>query len=202
MGKISQEEIEELIKLPGQARGVTLETDLNYIKDKKGPEGAVAWEQELKKMGFPFSLGSIKAIDWYPLGLRALSLLAAKKVFNWQDKEIEDMGNAAPKYSFIVKLLLRYFVTFSKTYEESPTYWKKHYTVGELEANDYSYEKKYAVLKIKDFDIHPIMCSYLKGYFMRMCQLAIKGSKNFKAEETKCIFSGDKYHEILLKWEL
>jgi hypothetical protein len=201
MAKIIKEEIDKIIALPGQARGATLETDLKYIKEKMGQEGVAAWQGELEKMGVRLPPDGIKAIDWYPLGWRVISLLAAKEVFSWQDKDIEDMGNAAPKYSFIVKLLLRYFVTFAKTYQESPTYWKKHYTLGELEADDYSYEKKYAILKIKNFKTHPVLCPYFKGYFMRMCQMALKDSKNFTAKETKCVFAGQEYHEILLKWE-
>lgn len=198
---MNKEEIQKIIKTPGKVRGAVFQTDAAYVLNKRGREGLLKVQKELEKIGCPIDYENIKTMDWYPLGLRAISLLTIKKTFNWQDSEIEEMGNAAPKYSLIVKLLLRYFLTFEKTYKESPKYWEKHYTVGELGTPDYSLKKKYSVIQIKNFKIHPILCVYLKGYFMRICQLMLKEGKNFKVEETKCMFRNDPYHEIIIRWE-
>ncbi|GAI30984.1 unnamed protein product, partial [marine sediment metagenome] len=39
------------------------------------------------------------------------------------------------------------------------------------------------------------------GYFMRMCQMVLKGVKNFKVEEIKCTHKGDPYHDFKVSWE-
>jgi len=198
--KITKKVAEELMSIPGKVRGAVLQTDAEYVRQKKGEEALGKVEEELEKIGVPIDYGNIKATSWYPIGLRAISLLVIKKVFNLDNKEIEDMGNTAPKYSFVVKALVKYFITFERSYKESPKYWEKHYLLGELEAADYDLKKKYYTIRLKNFKIHPILCVYLKGYFVRMGQLILKG-ENFRAKETKCQFLGDPYHEFLVEWD-
>lgn len=199
--QLTKKEFEKLLEIPGKVRGVVFQTDAEYVRDKKGKKGVVAVEKELERLGFPINYKNIKAISWYPLGLRVVSLLVIRNMFNLQDSDIEEMGNLAPKYSLIVKLLMKYFLTIDMTYKESPKYWEKHYTVGRLETPGYSLEKKYFIVRITDFKIHPILCVYFKGYFKRISQFLLKDAKNFKTQETKCQFSGDPYHEIVITWE-
>lgn len=200
MEETTKAEIKKIMENKGEVRGAVFQTDAEYVRQQKGEEGLKAIEKKTKEFGYPINYAQIKTMDWYPLGLRAISLLAAKEAFNWGDKEIENMGNAAPKYSFIVKLLMKYFLSFPMTYKQSPTYWEKHYTVGVLEAPDYDLEKKYYIIRLKDFKVHPILCVYLEGYFMRIGQFVLKG-KNFRVKETKCMFKGDPYHEFVVEWE-
>ncbi len=203
INEINNEEIQKLMKIPGKARGTVFQTDAEYIRAKKGEEGLARVKEELGKIGCPIDYENIKATGWYSLGLRVISLLVIQKVFDFGAKDIEDMGNVAPKYSFIVKLLLKYFISFPITYKKSPVYWEKHYTVGELETPEYDLKKEsgYGIIRILDFKIHPIMCVYLGGYFTRMCQMVLKNAKNFKWQETKCMHKGDPYHEFLVTWE-
>lgn len=198
--QINQEEINQLMAISGKARGAIFQTDAECIRSKKGETGLLAVKEELKKIGYQIDYENIRATDWYPVGLRVLSLIAIKKVFNLSDEEIKDMGNEAPKYSFIVKILMKYFLTFPLSYKEAPNYWKKHYTAGILEAPGYDLQVKSYIIRLKDFKIHPILCIYLGGYFMRIGQFVLKGN-NFQVEETKCMFRGDPYHEYLIKWE-
>ena len=194
-------EFQNLIRLPGKVRGVVFQTDAEYIRQSKGEEGLAAFKNGLKKLGYLVDYENIKGTDWYPLGLRVVSLLVAKELFNWTDKDIEDMGRAAPKYSFIVKMLLKYFLTIAMTYKESPKYWVKHYTVGKIETPGYDLKKKYFLICLKDFKTHPIMCTYLGGYFITLAQYLLREAKNYKVKETKCMFRGDKYHEFVVSWE-
>jgi len=188
------------MSLSGKVRGAVLQTDAEYVRQKKGEKALDKVEEELKKMGVPINYENIKVTNWYPIGLRAISLLTIKKVFGWTNKEIEDMGNTAPKYSFVVKALVKYFITFERSYKESPKYWEKHYLGGELKAADYDLKKKYYTIRLENFKIHPILCIYLGGYFIRMGQLILKG-ENFRVKEIKCQFSGDPYHEFLVEWD-
>ena len=199
--QITKEEIRKIMEIPGKVRGVVLQTDAEYVRRKKGEEGVQALKKKTKEWGFPIEYEKILATEWYPLGLRVISLLAVKEVFSWGDKEIFDMGNSAPKYSFIVKMLMKTFLTLKKTFEECPKYWIKHYMVGVLENYKYNDKGKYLILRLKDFKIHPILCLYLSGYFLRIGQYGIKGGKKITVQETKCIHKGDAYHEFVIKWE-
>jgi len=198
--QITKEEIKKIMGTKGKVRGVVFQTDAEYVRLKKGEEGLRLLEKKTKEFGYPIEYGKIKTMDWYPLGLRALSLLAVKETFYWGDKEIDDMGNSAPKYSFVVKMLLRYFLSLRRSLEEVPTYWAKHYTAGEMEFVELDEKKKYYIIRLKNFKIHPIWCTYLTGYYRRFTQYVIKSEK-VTIEETKCMFKGDPYHEFIGRWE-
>jgi hypothetical protein len=193
-------ELDDLFKKTGQVRGVVFNTDAEYILDKKGEEGLKKVEEKTKEWGRPIEYKKIRNMEWYPVGLRVVSLLAAQEAFGWQNKEIEDMGYAAPSHSFIVKLLMKYLLTLRQTYEKSPSYWTKHYDVGELKVPEYSEEKKHLVLHLSNFEIHPILCSYYLGYFRKIAELGAQ-QKIIGIEETKCPFKGDSYHEYVIKWK-
>lgn len=198
---LTNDEIAKIMEVKGQARGVVFQTDARYILEKRGEAGLKKLEEAIKKTSQPISYGKeISATGWYPLGWRVISLLVIKEAFNWSEKEIFEMGYAAPKHSFIVRALLRYFVSLKKTFTESSKYWKEHYSVGELEAPEINIEKKHLVLRLKNFKIHPILCDYFKGYFKTVALLAVKTQK-MNIKETKCAFRGDAYHEFVIDWE-
>jgi hypothetical protein len=111
------------------------------------------------------------------------------------------MGFLATKRSLIVKLFVKYFLNLQRVFsKEAPRLWKKHYTIGELIPVELNEEKNYAILRLKEFNIHPILCLYLGGYFCGITQMIVKVQQiNFK--ETKCTFRGDDYHEFLIAWK-
>lgn len=197
---LTKDEVENLMKKRGQVRGVVFNTDSEYILREKSEEGLKKVEQKTKEWGYPIDYKNVRNMEWYPVGLRALSLLAAKEVFDWSDEKIKDMGHSAPAYSFIVKLLMKYLLTLKQTYEKSPGYWTKHYTVGELKVPEYNEEEKYCVLQLRDFKIHPILCSYYLGYYRKIAELGAR-QEITGIEETKCSFKGAPYHEYVIRWE-
>ena len=198
--QLAKEEIEALLATPGKVRGVVFQTDAEYVRSKKGEEGVLAVEEELKKLGCPLDYRNIKAISWYPIGLRVISLLVIKNILGLEDKDIEEMGNLAPKYSLIVKLLMKYFLSPKTTLRESPKYWMKHYDFGMLEVHEYNEKEKRMSVRIKEYKTHPIVCIFHKGYFLRMAQYVIKSQK-IGIEETKCVYRGDPYHEYTVTWK-
>lgn len=199
-GKITKEEIKNLIKIPGKVRGQVFLTDLGYIKEKEGEEGVKLLKKKMAEWGNPIDYDKAEVIEWYPLGLRVISLLAIKEVFNWEEKQVFDLGNAAPKFSFIVKMLIKIFSSIEKVFNEGPKYWQRHYTKGVLENYRIDLKKKYVILRLKDFKIHPILCPLFAGYFLGIAQYSIE-SKEITIKETKCSFKGDPYHEYLIKWK-
>lgn len=196
---ITQEEVKKILSIKGQVRGVTFKTDAQYVLSKEGELGLQKLKLAIKKTGVDIDYEKIKNIDWYPLGWRILSLLIIKDCFTWGDKELYNMGHSAPSNSFIVKILLRYFISFEKTSREACKYWGKHYTIGKLETPKFDEEKKEVIYQLKDFKINPVMCPYLMGYFMAIAELTNK-SKDIAIKENQCSFKGDLYHEFIINW--
>jgi hypothetical protein len=199
----SKETIKKLMTIKGEVRGVVFRTDKEYILKEKGKQGLEQVEAELERAGAPFKYEAVQTMDFYPVGLRIVSLLAIKKVFNMSDKEVESMGIFATKVSFIIKLFIRYFLSLKRVFfKEAPKIWKKHWTFGELIPKELNETKKYGVIVVKDFHLHPVFCTYLRGYFCGIMKMVVKSDK-ITCEEKKCGFteSGkDKSHEFLLKW--
>jgi len=201
MEEITKETAKKLMEIEGEVRGVVFKTDSEYLLKEEGEEGLKKLEEELEKLGYPIKFKEIKTMAFYPVGLRVLSLLAIKKVFNFNDEKIKKMGVFATKTSLIIKLFIKYFFSAQRVfYKEAPKIWRKHWTVGELTPVELNEEKKYGILRVKNFNLHPIYCCYLEGYFSGILQMLIKTQK-ITCEETKCTFRGDEYHEFLLKWQ-
>ena len=202
MKEITKEEIKRLMEIKIETRGVVLKTDSEYILEKKGKAGLKKLEAELERLGYPIKYDQIGTMGFYPAGLRVLSLLAIKKVFNFDDEEIKKMGLVATKKSLIIKLFIRYFLSLRRVFfKEAPRLWRKHWTKGVLIPVELNEEKKYGILRLEGCNLHPIYCSsYLRGYFSGIVQMLIKSSK-ITCQETKCPFRGDEYHEYLLRWQ-
>lgn len=196
---ISSQTIEHLFRLPGLARGVTLKTDAAYTISKWGEEGLAAVQEKTKEWRHEIEYEKIKNTEWVPVGLRILSLLAIREVFHLGPKDIFQMGYAAPSSSFLVKFFLKYFLTLRQTYYQSPQYWKTHYTVGILETPTFDAKKKYLVVRIKNFVIHPLMCQYFAGYFLRIGEIASK-NKRMRIQKIHCPTLKNPLYEFTIRW--
>lgn len=197
---IQKEELEKIYQIKGKVRGVVFITDKEYVEIRFGKDAIKKVEKRLEELGYPIEYEKIKPMEWYPWGLRAISLIAIAETFNFKKEDIFDMGNNAPKYSFIIKLLIRFFLSFDKLFKKSPLYWKKHHTIGKLEPIEVDMKKKEAIIRLYGLKAHPLFCEYLRGYFARVSQFGLK-TKKIKIEETKCMFKGDDYHEYKITWE-
>jgi len=192
-----KEELDKIMSLEGKVRGVTFQTDAEYVKKHFGGEALTKAKEQLAAWGGPIEYEKIQAMGWYPVGLRILSLLAIQVVLNLDDEQIKAMGNEAPKHSFIIKLLAKFVLSIKQTFNKAPEMWKKHYSVGEIFIGEINEPEKYVFLQVRNFSPHPIYCKYLEGYFLRIAQYIID---NPKSEETKCVFKGAQYHEYKFTW--
>ncbi|MBZ9572449.1 hypothetical protein KJA15_03905 [Patescibacteria group bacterium] len=199
--ELTKETVKKLMEIKGEVRGVVFKTDGEFIFKEKGKEGLKELEDELEKLGYPIKYKEIKTMAFYPVGLRALSLLAIKKIFNFNDEKIKEMGIFATKVSLIVKFFIKYVFSLKLAFnKQTSKLWRKHWTVGELVPVELNEEKKYAIIQLKNFNLHPVYCRYLEGYFPGPFQLMVKSPK-ITCQETKCFFRGDEYHEFLIKWK-
>lgn len=195
-----KQEAEKIMEQTGKVRGVVFYTHSSYIVKREGQKGLELVENKMQEIGYPVKFNEIKSFDWYSEAHSALVVLTAKEVFNWSEDDIFDMGNNSPKYSLIINLLMKYFLSARKTFESAPKYWEKYYDFGYLKVVDFSEDKKIVVIRTIGYKTHPLICIFHKGFFMRVAQYVIKSEK-LTIEETKCVFKGDDYNEYKIKWQ-
>ena len=194
---ISKKELEKLMKIKGEIRGVALRGEIDFVLKEEGKEGLEKLKNAMKKLGHPIEYEKVKPMDFYPLSLHGTIQMVIKRLFNWGDEKFQEMGKFEAKVSLIARLYLGYFFSADKIAEELPKMWRKYFTVGNLKVVEYDEEKGYSVCRIEDFDIHAIQCQVLLGYFSSISQM-ITGDK-VVGKETKCIYRGDQYHEFLFE---
>jgi hypothetical protein len=98
--------INSLSHIQGMARGVIFQTDAKFIRLTKGENGLQMVMSVAEKMGFEIDYNKIISTKWYPIKLRLISLFSVRKAFNWDDEQIKKMGQTAPKYSLMTKMML------------------------------------------------------------------------------------------------
>jgi hypothetical protein len=196
---MTKEEIEKLKDItPGQVIAETIRTHIQFIEKKEGKDGVKKLLDKLTELGYPIDLSKLKTFQYVPTWLADLVILLAKELFSWRDSDIFEMGNLAPKYSFIMILFVKFFISPKTVAKMAPEMWKKHFTDGFLES-EYNEKEKYFRVRLHH-NCHPTLCIFYAGYFQRIAEYVVK-AKNFKTEETKCMSKGDPYHEFVIKWE-
>ena len=197
MDIVSKEEIQKIMNIDGKVRGVALYTDAEYVRRHEGEEALQRVEEETREMGCPIDYSGVKAMGWYPLGIRAVSLLAIKTTMNWSDEQIKEMGRSAPKYSIITKLMLRYFVSLETLVGKLETYWRKNYSQGSLTGvignNSLS-------IYLRNFEIPALVYPYIEGYFSSVLNIVIGKGKEIKVGEWKWLPEDDKCLEMMFMW--
>lgn len=195
---ISKEEFDELMKVEGEVRGTGMKNHAEFIVQEEGEEGLKELEDTITKLGYPIKYRELKSMGFYPLGLETVTLVAIKKLFNFDDKKFQEMGELGTKLSLILRLFMKHFVFSEKLIKEASKIWKKGGAVGDLKVVEFDKGKRYLILGLEGFPPHPLYCQVFKGYFSSGLQM-ILGVKP-ACEETKCVFRGDDYHEFSLKW--
>lgn len=194
---ISKEESDELMRVKGETIGVAIREHKKFILNEKGEEGLKKLEDTIVGLGYP-EYRKIKPMSFYPIGLYALTLLVVKRLFNFDNEKFEEMGRFNAKMSIIIRFLMRFLVSVDRAAKEVSAMWKRYYTVGNLRTVEYDEQKRYAILRLEKFRLHPLHCQISKGYFSTILKIIVKSSVT--CEEIKCVHRGDEYHEFLMKW--
>lgn len=195
---ISQEEFKRLMDIEGEVRGISITGELDFIREREGKEGLKKVEDTINDLGYSIDFEKIKPMDFYPLGLEALVLLSAKKIFGYKESDFEIMGSFEPKVSFLIRLFMKNFFSPQKVIKQVPKIWRESYTVGDMEVTSFDEEKGEAILILKNFKLHPLQCHNLKGYFSSMVKMIM--GEEAQCEETQCPFRGGEHHEFVIKW--
>jgi hypothetical protein len=201
-GEIASDEVESIKKIGGKARGVTLVTDGAFVRRTFGEEGLQLLDEDLARYGCPASYSTAKAMEWIPFWCRVLSLVAIKARFEpvLSEDILRIVGNAAPKYSLIVKLFMKTFASAKMATERAPKYWPQHFDRGTLES-EYLPGDVGVNLVIHDYEGHPAVCAHQEGYFGGLFRL-LKPDRSLSIEvnETKCRCRGDEVHRFEVRW--
>jgi len=191
-------EIKKIKSLPGDVIGAAFTEDINFILKKEGKEGLEKIEEFFEKVCL-IKYQEIANFKWYPLSYYIIFLFLVKRIFNWDDKTIKEMGANAIKISSITRMMMRYFISARRCLKESPFYWKKYFTAGSLGFSDYNEEKRYLLMIIKDFPGHQVWCCYFEGV------LETIGSFMFhhpQSQEIECgLKKGNNTHVFKVTWE-
>ena len=198
--KTLKETAEILLNFDGMVKGESFRTHGEYIRYREGEEGVRRVEEKMAELGVPIKFKNIKPLQWYNEGKSSLIIVIAKEIFNWTEDDIYEMGRFSAKSSFIVKVLMRYFVSLEKVLSQAPVYWKKYCSFGEVQPIELNKKDQYILLRLKGFTMHPLVCTFYAGYFHGFAGMNIK-SKKMRVEEVKCMSKGDPYHEYLIKWK-
>jgi len=199
MKKSLKETADRLLKTEGNVRGEVFRNTFSYIRETQGEQAVKLLEDKLAELGYPLKFKDVNRMSWYPEGLSVLLVLLTKEVLGFSDSDVFKMGNSVLKYSFIIKVMVRHFVSLDKVLERAPLLWNKHFDFGGVEIVEANEEKKYAIVRILGYKFHEVGCHYLAGYFLRVVQLCIKSDK-ITIKETKCAHQGSPYHEFLVEW--
>ena len=187
------------MKLKGEIRGAAIKEVAQFILKEEGEEGLRKLEDAITKAGYLLEYKNIKTMEFYPLGLEAAILVAAERIFNYNEKKFQEAGEFAPKSSVIlIRIFMKYFISLPRVVKEVPRIWRKHYTVGDLKSIELNEKEKYAILRLENFQYVPMACHIFRGYFIGALKMVLKTKAT--CEETKCIYRGDDYHEFLVKW--
>ncbi len=195
---ISKEEVDELMKLKGEVRGLTFKTEAEFILKEEGEEGLNKLEDAVAKLGYPIKYKEMRTMDFYPIVIEAVSIIAMKRLFNFDNEKFQELGRFHTKFSLIVRLFMRYFVSLERMAQEVPRIWRQHFTVGDLKLVELNKEKRYLILRLENFRLHPPHCQVIMGIFSTAIQMIVKNK--VVCEETECLYRGGKYHQFLLKW--
>ncbi|MBZ9572355.1 hypothetical protein KJA15_03430 [Patescibacteria group bacterium] len=138
---VSKEEINELMKIKGEISGRIIKAAREYLVKEKGEEGMKKVRDAMTKLGYPINYRKIKSTDYYPLHLTTLTLLISKRLFNFDDKKFQEMGEFESKSSIIIRIFLKYFVSLEKLLKEAPKMWRKYFSIGDLKIVERNQEK-------------------------------------------------------------
>jgi len=196
---INKDEVEVLMSAEGEARGAAFRTDALFVEARAGADGLRRVEREATRLGHPIDYGAFDETGWYPVGLRILSLLVIRDVLELDDREVEAMADAAPRRSFIFKLMVRFFVSPRAFVMQFPQVWERHYTMGRMDVPLFDAREQRLIIRLWDARLHPVQCPYLQGYLRQALSFVFPG-RPLTIREQKCVFRGDDCHEYEARW--
>jgi len=170
---ITKEELEELKKIKGEARGMAIDADVKFLIKEKGKGAVEKLEKSVKKLGFSVKYKEINPMKFYPIALKGVTLLSIQRLFNFNDEKFVELGKFASQLPSILRLFMRYLLSLDMLVKGIPIGWEKYYSVGTLKVVEYDGLKKYMIARLEGFSLVPAHCQVAKGYFSNIIQMVV-----------------------------
>ncbi len=195
---ISKEELDDIKKVKGEVTGDCLKNDLDFVIKKGGKDTLRKIEETMAQSGFPIDYKKMKLTDIYPASFPVALIIIIQRMFNYNEKDLEEMGRVESKISStIIRLFMKYFISFDMLAKNAQRIWREHYKMGDISVTDYD-KNGHVRFKIENFNTHVFICHVLRGYFAGLLEMIV--GKKVTATEPKCVHKGNAYHEFLMKW--
>ncbi len=196
---LTREDFGKWMKTDGKVRGLALISHKGFVMKEKGREGLMRLEFFLEGIGYPQEYREISPMEFYPVGLEIIELLAIKSLFNFEDEKFREIGVFSSKMSLILRTFMKYFVSLETALKQAPLIWRKYYTIGELTVREYNKEKNHIIIRVSGLKLHPLHCLHLEGYICSVIRMIVK--KPTSCRETVCGYkTGGEFHEFVIKW--
>jgi len=197
---LSKEIADGLLKKKGFVLGKDLLSLASFVREKEGDGGLTLVKDELKIIGNAFDFDKVDPASKYSIGIIPIIILILKNQMNWEDIDISELGRSATKPSVAEDVFwIRHFTSLEKSFEKLPERWRESFDIGELEKVSFNRGLKQAIVRIKNFDLHPIICRYLEGFIMGAFGRGANDG-NVLIKEKKCFYKGEGYDEFVLDW--
>ncbi len=197
--KLHREEADRLKEIKGQVRGEAIIANLAYAIKKGGPEITDKITARLKELDCFLDLKNIKPNEKYPEAVSVIIVILIKEILSLKKEDIITMGGVAIKISPLMKIMGRYFISMEALIKQGPKYWDKYFDFGRLEVAEYDKNKGYIIVRLFDYQFHPIICLYRIGSLIQLAKM-LTNKKDIQGRETKCLHRGDPYHEFYVSW--
>ncbi|MBL7142357.1 MAG: hypothetical protein ISS83_01720 [Candidatus Pacebacteria bacterium] len=195
---ISKEELVKLAQIKGETTGNSIKNTGEFVLKEEGMEGLKKLEETMKMIGFPIIYQQIRATDYYPSSLLAITFVVIERIFKYDDNKFRSMGEFRVKVSIILKILMNYLISLDKAAKEIPKMWRKFFTTGDAKVVELDKKQKKGILRIENYYFHPIQCRVMEGIFSMLIQMIVRSK--VACREIKCVHQGDTYHEFLFEW--
>jgi len=195
---ISKEELTEIKKIKGEARGTIAKTIGEYVLIKEGEDGLKKLEDLMKILDYPTEYKKINKMNFYPLWFITVSFLATERLFNFTNEDFKKMGEMDVRLSPFLRIFIKYFISLERLTKEAPKLFNQLAPYVEVESSEFNGKEKYSIMRLKNFDISKYHCQYFIGFANTVARMTSR--EHPTCEETKCPFRGDDCHEFVLRW--
>jgi len=185
--------------LDAKCRGSTFTANVKFIQSQLGDIGVQKVQEAFARVQCLHSFKEFKEMDWYPLRCRVHFLEAVHTLWPKNPKKIKQLGKHAAMDKGIIKFFVRFTMNPEQVLKKTQEYWSQYYTMGELEATKVDIDAKTCTVVLRNFDLAPIFCEYLEGYFAGV--LSLTGVKNASIKEVGCSFKDGTDHVFEGSWE-
>lgn len=175
---------DDIMSKPGNIVGAAINAQSDYVIKTEGEDGLRQVEQVMKELGYPFSFEEISRFEMYPENYDVLRVYVAKEIFNWTDENVFAMGENSLTISRILQVAMG-FISLRQTFRRAGLLWDKHFDFGELIPVEIDMDEKYMKLRMINYDFHPIMWEYFRGYFSAVTEVTT-GGEAYKAIHEVC----------------